>query len=331
VAAPADERSATDDETLPRSHGFSVPRPRFEGAIAQLSVTDFKDYLECPYRFYLKRVLKLKSVVRDLEEMDPLAFGTLLHEVLGQFGHSPVRDSSDANEIEGWLLEALEQICRKRFGTECFPAVELQREQMGWRLKQFALHQARWRKEGWRIVLAESDSEAIETDWLVDEQMIRLRGRVDRVDRHDRGTYAILDYKSSDGGDSPETTHHGGNKPPKTPDDWKDLQLPMYRHFARQLGIAGEIELGYITLPRSTKNAGFQVAKWTPDTLEMADEAARQVVRALRAGEFWGPKHFKPGYDRGLDRICQVRVFDRRLEAPPERCSELRSDEGITP
>jgi ATP-dependent helicase/nuclease subunit B len=301
-----------------RSLRFSVPRPRPVPPIQRISITDFGAYMRCPYRFYLSRVLKLQSVVRNAFEMDSLAFGSLLHEVLSGFGDSPARDSGDPKEIETWLLEILEQECVRRFGTAPRPAVQIQQEQMRRRLKAFAVHQAQWRNTGWRIVMTEAQGETIGAAWQVDGESIELRGRVDRIDQHETGTYAILDYKSSEQGEAPSATHHPGTgrRSPEV-DDWRDLQLPLYRHLATALGLTGEPKLGYITLPRAHTDAGFKLANWSAQDLCSADEAARRIVRAVRAGAFWEPKHFEAGFDAGLDRICQIRVFDRLLEEPP--------------
>jgi hypothetical protein len=251
--------------------------------------------------------------------MDGRVFGSLLHEVLGAFGASDVRDATDPGEIERWLLQTLDRVCLERFGETRLPAVHLQQEQMRWRLSIFAGLQAEWRNTGWQIVKSEGDEaelSTVETEWRVDGANIVLRGRVDRIDRHEDGRYAILDYKSSETGGSPDKKHRARrSKDSPRSEDWIDLQLPMYRHFASKLELSGKIELGFITLPRSRKYAGFELAHWSDAELETADEAARGVVRAVRSGMFWKPKHFEVGFDDGLDRICQVGVFDRQLEA----------------
>ena len=42
---------------LPQTQQFSIPKPSCHHPLSKLSVTKFRDYLECPYRFYLKHVL----------------------------------------------------------------------------------------------------------------------------------------------------------------------------------------------------------------------------------------------------------------------------------
>jgi hypothetical protein len=54
---------------------FCVPRPLpLAEPFDRLRVTDFRYYLECPYRFYLQRVLGLRQVTDDADEIDAAAF-----------------------------------------------------------------------------------------------------------------------------------------------------------------------------------------------------------------------------------------------------------------
>ena len=74
------------------------------GVALNLSVTDFKRYLACPYRFFLNRVLRLESVSDEPLELDGAAFGNRMHEVFEHFGHSDVVTSTSAQEIEDFLM-----------------------------------------------------------------------------------------------------------------------------------------------------------------------------------------------------------------------------------
>ena len=62
-----------------------------------MSVTDFRTYLDCPYRYALRRLLRLETVDDAATEMDALRFGSLAHKVLEAFGKDEgVRDATDA-------------------------------------------------------------------------------------------------------------------------------------------------------------------------------------------------------------------------------------------
>ena len=64
-----------------------------EGAI-NISPSAIKDYLDCPFRFFLKRIVKMKTYDANKREMDALDFGKLCHHVLDEFGaDEAMRDS----------------------------------------------------------------------------------------------------------------------------------------------------------------------------------------------------------------------------------------------
>jgi RecB family exonuclease len=82
-----------------------------------MRVTEFRDYLACPYRYYLRHYLQLQTVETTAEELDPATFGTLLHEVLGAFAVGPAAVSHSAAEIRAALhsiLDANATVVRSR-------------------------------------------------------------------------------------------------------------------------------------------------------------------------------------------------------------------------
>ena len=109
----------------------------------------------------------------------------------------------------------------------------------------------------------------------------------------------MLDYKSADAAKTPDETHRnqGG---------WIDLQLPLYRHLVRALGIEENVQFGYIQLPKDVARTDFALAEWTADELHAADEAAAsEVVRQMRRGVFWPPATPAPAFCEDFSAICQ--------------------------
>jgi len=287
--------------------GFVVPQPTLRGeTIRDLPVTAFREYLACPYRFYLRRVLRLKSQNDTAEELDGGLFGSLVHEVLRQFGLGPRRDSTDPAEIRQTLRELLERETENQFGQHVLASVQVQLEQLRSRLDAFADKQAERAAAGWRIESTEGqDREHIDAVLTVDGEPMILRGRIDRIDVHrETGERAILDYKSSDTPKTPEKAHQRGG-------EWVDLQLPLYRHLARSQGIAGPVQLGYVLLPKDVEKVSFCMAEWTDQDLAAADEIARQVVRDIRQKKFWPPADPPPDFSEDLAAICQDNVFEK--------------------
>jgi RecB family exonuclease len=297
----------------PSDSPLTVPRPTpGRRPIEQMSPTAFRAYLACPYRFYLQYVVGLAEVSNEALELDGAAFGSLLHEVLRCFADEGARDSSDPVEIAAALDALLDQCAQPRFGQHPIAAVRVQLEQMRFRLRSFANQQADWYGQGWRIAHAEVTPNAGKVTLEVDGRPFRLTGRIDRIDVHRQtGQHAVLDYKSSDAGDAPEQVHRYGGH-------WVDLQLPLYRHLARGLGLDGPLRLGYVVLPKDATRTGFALAEWTEQQLGEADEVARQVVRKVREEVYWPPAELRPGRIDPFARICQVGVFDRPSVTEPQ-------------
>jgi RecB family exonuclease len=303
----------------PSKSQLAPPKPtKLPAPLTDLRVTQFRDYIACPYRFYLRHVLKLEALGDRAAELDGAAFGGLVHLVLEQFGRSeeaaPARQASNPKEIVGYLEYQLDRVVAARYGPQQVrPAVRVQIEQVRLRLLAFAEWQAQRTREGWRIVFGEDSEDrksALVADFPVDEKPFTLRGRIDRIDYHE-GTrkLEVLDYKTADAGEKPEKTHCRG-------EEWIDLQLPLYRHLLRAAKLTGNVpanaavSLGYVLLPRSLTAVGLALAEWDEARLRAADERARQIIRDIWQEKFWPPQP-GPDFEDDLAVICQ----DHRLGA----------------
>ncbi|HSG70005.1 MAG TPA: hypothetical protein VLA12_06290, partial [Planctomycetaceae bacterium] len=94
------------------------------------------------------------------------------------------------------------------------------------------------------------------------------------------------------------STHY---KPKKG--EWTDLQLPLYRHLVKALEIDGDLELGYINLPKKLDDVKDAIAPWTAEELADADEIAREIIRSIRENVFWPPNE-NPGLMSEFAEIC---------------------------
>ena len=310
----------------------ALPPPRPEplpAPLSRLRVTAFRDYLACPYRFYLRHVLKLDERDDAADEMDARHFGLLLHACLAAFARAPVAESPDAVPIERFLRAELGRQARAQFGDELPPPLRLQVRQAGRRLDAFARWQAEQTAQGWLIQddLSERDLEA---EILVDDLPFTLTGRLDRVDYHpSEDRYRIVDYKTGDTGQGPEAKHRGaadgdGLRP------WTDLQLPLYRTLAGANGVAEDrLEVGYVLLAADLSavrvhpsgkhegGTGYVPVRWSEEEFQNAHACAEGVIRALRAETFWPPAA-PPRFADALSRLCLDACRDRAdwLEAP---------------
>jgi len=271
-----------------RDHAIAIPRT--------LAVTAFRDYLSCPFRFYLKRVLNMESLTDAKAEMDALDFGDLIHDALARLAAEPdMRDCTSAALIRRHLLGSVDRWASRRFGPNPPLHLTMQLDIARERLGAAAEAQAFETSQGWQIV-------AWEKSLTLNCGGMTVKGRVDRVDRHrSTGVYRVLDYKSSEKARTPEEFHFGtfredsreyslisaGGKTRR----WIDLQLPFYVWMFRA-GVAPEavVHAGYFNLPRDTDSTG--VALWDSldeDVLAGASVCAQGVVSDVMNARFWPP------------------------------------------
>lgn len=263
---------AEHDHACPSVEGWKIPE--------RMSVSSFRTFLNSPYLFFLERVLGIRSIDDRARELDPLRFGDLAHKVLECLAEEDVRELTHSAQIEAALRARVDELVRTRFGAHPLPAVHLQAEQLKYRLGLHAQREAERRAQGWRIHAAEWTPPEATSLLEVDGSPMPISARIDRIDSHPDGRWAVLDYKTGEKTKDPEKAHRLRNG------SWIDLQLPLYRHLTRDLGFEGEPELGYVKLGKEASEMGFAVADWNSAELEQALEAARDVVREVRAGKF---------------------------------------------
>ncbi len=298
--------SVGDPATRPQRQQFVIPHPPAdEPSINSLRVTDFKAYLECPYRFYLTRVLGLERLDDKQDELDGRQFGQLIHDVVENFGKSELKHSDNAEDIEKHIIDCLNRFSMARYGRRPVPSVQIQLEQARIRLRKFAKWQAEHRRQGYKIFQVEKEKTRCEFE--VDGQPFEVRGQIDRIDINDElKTVGVYDYKTDDKRQSPRDRH-------QTRDGrWTDLQLPLYYHLLGNFDLPRDyrIETGLILIAKDIEQPVLELAGWTEKELESANAVASEVMRRVRAGMFWPPKE-KPRYRSDVDSICQTGVFEK--------------------
>jgi hypothetical protein len=284
--------------------------PPFES----ISVTAFGDYLESPYLFLLKRLLRLRSRHDRARELDPLQFGNFAHRVLQDLAELGPTGSSSPRELEGFLCDRVDARAHERFGSLPLPAIALQLDQLKYRLRLFSRSEARRRADGWRILLAEWQP-AGGVPFDVDDSPIAITGKIDRIDVHEDGRWAILDYKTGEKASFPE------ERAQDKQGNWKDLQLPLYRYLvesslASEHRLVGAPELGYFHVGRDEEHIGLRLAtRWTDDDYQSALETARGVVRDIRDGGVYAPGKPRLYQD---DHVFRALFGDGLLTGPTE-------------
>lgn len=268
---------------------------------ARVSVTAFRDYLRCPFRFYLKHALRMETVDPFKSELDALDFGTLCHAALEAMGkEAALRDCTDAAVLREFLLAQVDRRARDRHGAELTLPLLVQLESARQRLARAAEVQAAQRAAGWVI-------EHVERKFELALGAVTVSAKIDRVERQvETGAVRVIDYKTADKGVSPLAAHARGARRDETAPGWArftaggrelvwtDLQLPLYLEaLAGEFG--GATGAGYFNLPKAVGETALVLwddydAGWR----SAARRCAEGVAAAVAAGIFWPPAEVPP-------------------------------------
>lgn len=304
---------------------------RMRHKVVKMSPTDFSEYLACPFRFYLKKVLWLDAFTPDAREMDAKRFGTLVHEALEKFGRETPHESAPA-VIEDSVFGHLEASVHRLFGPSPSPAVRIQVEGAKMRLRGFARVQAEEFAKGWRIVSSERKLEHDGASPLAIGPL-NLSGKIDRIEKNDlTGAWRVLDYKTHGKATPPSKKHfasrlpkewlpsaefefHNGKQEVKK--RWADLQLPLYarilRHWHGQEIGDGPVLTAYFTLSADpTETAVKEFTELGGDVMESAMACAKEIAARVQEGKFWPPQPLKTSWDDPFEALF--------LNGNPEAC-----------
>ncbi len=207
--------------------------PRFRGAVGArepgtYAVRSLEQYLDCPFKYFADRVLKLGEAPDDERLAAPLRRGLLLHRVFETFfrqwhdsGHRSitVTNLDEARLMFGRLAEdairrlpAVDQAVSRSwiFGSAAAPGLADRLFQLEVsRPADVVERLTEFRVDGTFVVGTGERS-----------RRVRLRGVVDRVDLFSDGTFRVVDYKAN-----------------RAPSRSRSLQLPLYaRSVEQQLG-----------------------------------------------------------------------------------------------
>jgi len=283
----------------------------------RLNVTSLGDYLQCPFRYYLKYVLKMQTPEPTRAEWNARDFGTVAHEVLERWGRDlEARDHRKPEALHAWFSHELDVVVKEWFGKRVPLAVRIQTESLRQRFVWLARVQGINREEGWEVVDVERKVEI-----PVGEALIVAK--IDRIDQHrETGRLRVLDYKTGKvdtvekahrrkiTSNNPAPAHlgvdgpaiHGGMEKGKPVEYvWTNLQLPLYALALVKRGVVKSGEEAplpcYFTVRSTESEIGIQ--EWEGFSMEEVDSAkacADWIAAKIEEGVFWPPAE-KVTYD----------------------------------
>jgi ATP-dependent helicase/DNAse subunit B len=315
----------------------------FQREGATVSASRLEKYATCPYQYFMHYTLNVDPVEEpeDIERIDNMQRGSLIHEILQKFLVELGPDDPPRAEARERHLQTLMRIAREegdervRRGVTGRPLI--------WRMDKKAIdedlirwydHDARYATETGMAPGAfearfgppgygfgDEDPHLSSDDPLeiaVDGRTIRLQGRIDRIDwTPDRQRFRVIDYKTGRVRPGRDERLKGG----------ASLQLPIYlRAAARMLGVPedrGEAQYFF-----ATSRGGFKRHTLTGDELIGLNEDFERILRTIAGGVdagYFAPKPDKQKHcrycdynticDAQIDRIMKAKTFDDRAQA----------------
>jgi ATP-dependent helicase/nuclease subunit B len=306
-------------------------QPRQVGHGERIRVTAFKDWLACPFRYYLKHVVGMQQPEPDRLEWNARDYGTIFHQIVEWWGQDEeAREFSKTEALSEWFSQRLDKLVAQRFGKSPTLAIRLQTESLRNRLEWLAHEQAVLRASGWRTIDVERSFELTLGKWTV-------RGMIDRIDEHPDFGQRVIDYKTSASLGKVSGEHcskvtantrlleHWGEESPVffTMDEkgkpqtlrWTNLQLPLYAAAIRE-------RTGTLPTPCyigvGTSRDKVKVDPWEEFSeahLESAWKCAEWIGGQIAGSVFWPPAEKVPYPDDDVTLLACGRAAVEMFEA----------------
>ncbi|MDH4162523.1 MAG: PD-(D/E)XK nuclease family protein [Nitrospirota bacterium] len=241
-------------QTQPSPAPAAIPIP----GITTFSVTDLDVYLNCPYDYYVKKILGIEPLEEVTEDISPSDRGSRVHAILKRFyeeWQEPVT-SSNLDQARGLLLSLSEgyykrdaDTFRNRREKDLFVTTVAER---------FLTAETGFWTQGFRPFFLEQRIDDF-TFNLGSGREFTLTAKIDRIDVDDKGNFVVVDYKT------------GKYPQPKMGPDQEIFQLPVYACMAirslagRSPALGKPVGLAYYDLAGKFGNVARDVVLYDKD------------------------------------------------------------------
>jgi RecB family exonuclease len=265
--------------TAPCFHGWTSPRSEETYTVGALD-----RYLDCPFKYFAARVLRIEEEAEDEATLSPLARGRFIHEIFhrflehwqtqggGRIGPEHFDEAREAyRRVVTEMLDSLPECDRALEGARLLGSPV----DAGWGERVLRLEAERPMPVIERLLEYRLEGE-FELAGREGARRVRLRGIADRLDLLGDGTFRLLDYKSG-----------------KAPAPARAIQLPVYSICAEQrlagyLGGTWQVrEAGYVAFGEAQRFVSMVPRSMDlNDALAAGQERAVQAVDGILAGVF---------------------------------------------
>ncbi|MDH5202867.1 MAG: PD-(D/E)XK nuclease family protein [Nitrospirota bacterium] len=235
-----------------------------------IRVTDIDSYRTCPRKFFIEKALQLNPPEIKEYEIERILLGIIAHEIMQNLLSQPFENADDLRSKAAVLLEKL--LFSKPLGDywkyfikESFLSI----------LPDIYELECTILEEGYSFMQAEV---SVEGEII---KGIKLRGKIDRIDKKNGCSIEIIDYKTG-------TTQFSG---PQVVTKGATLQLFLYAALMKSLGYmierVGIYSLKDLTISwipgRNDRKFGRTIEDYIGTSLKYLEE----TVVKLRAGKFY--------------------------------------------
>ncbi len=313
-------------DSSPECYVVRKAAPRKE---AIMSITGFKAFLNNPFRYYFERILGAKILEDRNAELDDADYGTLVHDALKILCGKNAPPKLDSDAVDRAVERIFQRI--EKIGNSGIPRI--QKELIRGSLRSFARIQTEECAHGWSVKTVETP---FDFPWSVLfskyfpaegrekwRDAVRIRGRIDRIDRHPELGWRILDYKTSKNAIEPVKAHWARRRKLNPQDEWKtagegsstvwtDLQLPLYLA-AFEAGLVQDAkpspgertQAGYFNLPLAFSETGIAIFQELSGDAPCLVSAIRTADEVLQRA-FLCPAFEPPGRPDPFDDLYQM-------------------------
>jgi RecB family exonuclease/superfamily I DNA/RNA helicase len=267
------------------------------------SASRLESYRVCPFLFFVQNVLALTPREEPSEGLDARQLGNIYHRILENV-HQAASVKGPASLEQ--LLAALPEVAAGVL--DCAPQEEGFRETAWWNeTREEIIENIRQSLAALDKLAGDFTPVAHEAAFGLGDQpelvvkdgddLFRLRGFIDRIDRAPDGSIRVIDYKTA----GPYAYRK------RDVEKGKKLQLPLYALAARDALAQGEPVEGFYWHVRHAEHSQFTMSGFQdgPEgAMEIAVEKAWEAVRGARDG------HFVPNPpDDGCPSYCPAAGF----------------------
>ena len=265
----------------------TAERSRRYGPRHVWSPARLETYRACPYRFFAESVLSLQAREKPALGMNAQQLGRFYHralELVFRQGADKAEDAAALIAIWEAVADDLLDEAPERYGFRPTAWWPQEREQIKEVVRRTLERMAEDVNPGWRPRAFEASFGSGGASPLhiphpdpERNEVIRLRGFIDRVD-HDGGQgMRIIDYKTGD----------VKNYDRRSLEEGRHLQLPLYALAAEQVLEHGRAVDGFYWSVTKAKPSALRLEKFgVEEAAQRAADSAWEAVEGVRAGRF---------------------------------------------